>query len=233
MASWHDVGLKLDLLRKQARAIVTESGRARMPYVAQPLTAAEVEALEHGLGVRLPEDYRDFLMEIGCGWKAGPHWPWSPSEILREATDWLQEFESQVEWEWRANKLLPKPCANEKVGWPSPDRPFPFNRAQAESIPQGWVWNGSSWVWPSFLEAPCPAPGCVVYADSDGQRNTVLVTAGELTGSVWDVDFGEYPHAFWLPARCASFRRRSEAPHLPLVPTFREWYTDWLDHELA
>ncbi len=57
-------------------------------YVTNPVSAAYLVRLEGGLGVRLPSDYREFLLQIGYG--AGPHKMWSPGKILAQPSDDLQ-----------------------------------------------------------------------------------------------------------------------------------------------
>ena len=53
-----------------------------MKYVNHPVSEADLVRLEGALGVRLPSEYREFLLQIGYG--AGPYELWSPDRILAE-----------------------------------------------------------------------------------------------------------------------------------------------------
>ncbi len=53
-----------------------------MKYVNHPVSEVNLMHLEGELGIRLPSDYREFLLHIGHG--AGPHELWSPDRILAE-----------------------------------------------------------------------------------------------------------------------------------------------------
>ncbi len=247
MANWDDVKWRLDRLRELDRAPARFGASTHM-YLTNPVAESELRALERDLGVRLPADFRGFLLEIGYG--AGPYYGiYSPTQLLDEVRDglhlWMEDSDTlAAAWDDYVKALgtwpVPAvPCWIEWVaqqersdhttarsGWPTPDRPFPFTRAGAETIPQGWAWQ-------AVLESSFPVPGCVLIGNQGCAYYTVLITAGELTGSVWDLCHDPEGCGVWVPARCASENSYREPPHLPLVPTFREWYTGWIEASLA
>ncbi|GAA3010687.1 SMI1 / KNR4 family (SUKH-1) [Actinokineospora diospyrosa] len=80
-------------------------GAERHQFECQPLQHEQVIALEQAMGVRLPEQFREFLSSIGTG--AGPYYGIEPYETLLECarpacarpfpwaeddTFWLDEF---------------------------------------------------------------------------------------------------------------------------------------------
>ena len=246
IANWDDVRRKLDLLRERDNAL-TGFGAPTHKYVTRPVVESELEALEHDLGARLPDDFRAFLLEVGYG--AGPYYGvYGAPQVLDEVRDgldiwmedsetlsraWLDHAKANGEWprltipswvEWMT--LGWSDYVITRGGWPTPDRPFPFTRAQAETIPQGQAWQ-------AVLEAPYPAPGCILIGHQGCSYYTVIVTAGALTGSVWELWHEPCGHGTWLPARCTSANIYREPPRLRQVPIFREWYTGWLDASLA
>ncbi len=194
-------------------------------YESHPVTEVELLLLEAALGVRLPEDYRQFLQVIGYG--AGPYYGLlGPKQILDE----LREYASEG----------PEPL------W-SPGCPFPFSREQAEECFRimGEHRDGS------LVGRTWPVDGCIPICFEGCSYYSLIVTAGDLAGSIWsssneglDDEFDELSQTFndtynrytynlapqppgdislpgsWIPAW---------APALSPEPTFLEWYNAWLD----
>ncbi len=188
-------------------------------YKSHAISNAELERFEAELHVRLPADYRKFLEVVGYG--AGPYYGLlSPDQILDE-----------VRW---------SDCWDDTP--PEPSRPFPFSREQAEEC---WRIMGEG------REAIFPAPtwpvdGCVPICDEGCTFYTLIVTAGDLTGSVWssdmnpiDNDDDDENHLLYTynlaPRPPGALLRLTSCwePALSPLPTFLEWYNAWLDQCLS
>jgi hypothetical protein len=192
-------------------------------YRSHPLSNAELEWFENELGLRLPEDYRQFLQIIGYG--AGPYTGLaSPTEILAEL---------------REEKL----CDRDWI--PNPSRPFPFNRGKADESYRKMSdrrWGG---IWTAF-----PTDGCIpICLECNCPFWTYLVTVGELAGSLWShgdgslelFENGEWQEAWNLAPKPLGILRLHTnidysklyvpvyEPALSPFPTFLEWYRAWID----
>jgi hypothetical protein len=79
-------------------------------------------------------------------------------------------------------------------------------------------------------EADFESPGCLEIGHQGCTNFTMLVTTGELAGTVWDVWDNT-----WMPARAPS--TVLDLPHEPIdlgpTPTFGAWYDAWLTQALA
>ncbi len=189
-------------------------GAEKHQYKSYPLSNAELERLERELGVRLPEAYRQFLRVIGYG--AGPYYGLlSPDEILEA----LSEF-----------------CFVGDERRPIPSQPFPLSRAHADECYQIMSERREALCqtdWPTDGYVPICFEGCTSY--------TMLVTAGELAGTVWSCNVDE---ALWnLAPQPPDLVRYVGYPPPPDFerwetalspePTFLEWYRPWLEQCLS
>ncbi|KFZ77737.1 hypothetical protein ED92_31975 [Amycolatopsis sp. MJM2582] len=169
-------------------------------YRSQPQDEAEVAAAEADLGVEFPADYHDFLCRVGAG--AGPYHGLLDMAGLRE---WAEDLK--------------------------PAEEFPFTAADARRVHQEW----RDWMrdpqgdWFKGIEVRSDLPGCVAISEQGCSGFTMLVTTGELAGSLWDMD--EWG---WMTAHAA----RSGPPvpgeviDLGPTPTFAAWYDAWLTESL-
>jgi hypothetical protein len=196
------------------------SGAKEHQYKSYPLSNDEIESLESKLGIRLPEDYRQFLLEIGYG--AGPSYGLlSPSEILRN--------------------LLEEDYSGKDPTWPpKPSQPFPMSLEQAQA--QGW-WMMSEG-HRTAVEMYWPTNGCIPIC-SEYDPWYYLVTSGELAGSVVyryagvgdplvaDLNRWTPPqkplHIRWQQR----YQEETIWPSLSGLPTFMAWYCAWLDQCLS
>lgn len=107
-------------LRKADRRLQV-FGASQHRYRSTPVSTSSVEQFEHGLGVELPQNYREFLLRIGYG--CGPYYGiWSPAEILRELESWSMDSD---------------PCPR-----CSPSGKFPLKSAEAGIQCEDWPNDG-------------------------------------------------------------------------------------------
>jgi hypothetical protein len=216
-----DLRLKLEQLKVLDRELQV-FGAKKHKYQSYPVSSEELERLEGELGVRLPEDYRHFLLVIGYG--AGPYYGLaSPDEILTEIS---------------ANNDM---C---KGRFPVPGQPFPFTNEQAEEC---WRIMGEHREAAYLTEFP--TDGCIPICFEGCTFWTYLVTAGDLKGSLWshneevyyENEEGPYMDVWNLaPEPPCILRlhmdRNNFKPFVPVwepalspFPTFLDWYCAWID----
>jgi hypothetical protein len=179
----------------------------------------EISLLEEQLGVRLPEEYAQLLIETGSG--AGPYYGlFPPGRILKEI------------------ELL-KEDQREGVRSPSPSAPFPFRQSDADEICARRSIDASE----TLGRARWLSDGCIPICCQGCTFLGALVTAGELRGKVWSLnDDGRV--AEWRPGVrppgllpdgsstsgqfVVGFAPRP-LPALRTPPTFLQWYESWLE----
>jgi len=184
-------------------------------YKSFPLSNDEIESLEVDLGVCLPADYRQFLLEIGYG--AGPYYGLlRPYQILCD---------------------LERNHVRSYDPLPDPSRAFPFTREQADEcfriMSEGRM---------AVFTAKWPTDGCIPICFEGCSYYTFLITAGELTGSMWshNIDWDDeddpYLETWNLAPPPPGFRLDripGNEPALSPAPTFLEWYNAWLHQCLS
>ncbi len=206
-----------ELKRKLERVSVLDLnlevfGADQHKYKSHPLSNAELERLEGELGVNLPADYRQFLLEIGYG--AGPYCGlFSPTEILSEL--------NTKHFDWQARL-------------PDPSRPFPFNREDAEEN-----FRIMAAFRNATFRAEWPTDGCIQLCEEGDGYGTFLVTAGELIGSLWSHGTDDWEDdapslESWNlpdspPATLHKYAFGVRQPVLSTNLTFLQWYKVWLD----
>ncbi|EMD24006.1 SMI1/KNR4 family protein [Amycolatopsis azurea] len=107
-----------------------------------------------------------------------------------------------------------------------PAEDFPLTRADAHRVHQEWLDHDDGWF--KGIDAGRELPGCVAISEQGCSGFTMLVTTGELAGSLWDMD--EYGWAPAVPA--ASGLSRAKWIDLGPTPTFTAWYDAWLTESL-
>ncbi len=166
--------------------------------------------VERICGVELPPDYRQFLLDIGSG--AGPYYGlWSPSQVLEE----FESLQSEYQEEFGISV--------------SPQRAFPLGLAEIVAVTDQLV---AGTVKP--LEYPYPADGCIPICHQGCTFWTLLVTSGELTGTVWDVACyvgfgGEWLPSVRPPGILNSKEEHTPLPPLPIPSSFSTWVNGWLE----
>ncbi len=168
-------------------------------YRSRPQDEADIAAVEAELGVEIQGDYRDFLTRVGAG--AGPY---HGLLTMAELRDWAEDMKLAGE--------------------------FPFTRADAHRVHQELQdWQpGFAHDWFKGIEVRKDLPGCIAISEQGCTGFTMLVTTGELAGTLWDMD--EWG---WMPARAPSSGiPRGKPIDLGPTPTFIPWYDAWLTESL-
>src|SRR5262249_45956024 len=135
---------------------------------------SEIAEFEEQLGVRLPDDYVELLVETGSG--AGPYCGLlSPTEVLAVIQD-LSEIRKELTGE------VLRPIA-----------PFPFRQSDADEfcLHEFTERRFKETTWTSDGYVPICNQGCTFY--------DALVTSGELVGTVWSFNY-ELRSERWWPA---------------------------------
>jgi hypothetical protein len=180
----------------------------------------EITLFEEQLGVRLPEEYVQLLLETGSG--AGPYCGlFPPGKVLAE----IESLKDIVERKGRA--------------LPSPSAPFPFQQSDADEIRLRCEIGPSE----TLGKAVWPTNGCIPICDHGCTFLSALVTAGDQRGKVWSLN-NDGAIAEWRPGTRppgllpeGSFQsghfvtcfvpRTLASP--PRPPTFIQWYESWLE----
>jgi hypothetical protein len=185
-------------------------------YRSTPVSAAEVARLESALGVALPPEYRQFLLDIGYG--AGPYYGvWGPNGSLAEIQGLAQDYEREE------GKLV------------QPSAPFALTPNDLRTIEAGFAAGEKC----PAAERDWPCSGCLPICHQGCTFWSVLVLTGHFVGRVWDVAFFIGYSGEWLPARRppgwweTGMPPPRELPRLPSPPTFGEWFNGWVERCLS
>jgi hypothetical protein len=164
------------------------------------------------LGISLPEEYRNFLLELGFG--AGPYYGiFSPEESLDQMHSLFLEYEAEEKRSLAFSALFPLTGRD-------------LRDIEARAMAQ----DKSPWIvsdWPCSGCLPICHQGCTYWS--------ILVLTGEFAGRVWDLANHIGFTGDWLPADrplgLIKLDRSSsvELPRLRGLPTFGEWYSGWLE----
>ncbi|MCP9958270.1 SMI1/KNR4 family protein [Streptomyces sudanensis] len=177
-----------------------------------PLTEAEVADLERYCGVRLPEEYRDFLLHVGAG-GAGPAYGVFPVRRGEDGT-----------WGWEGDggdMTLPRRLAE-----PFRERMSPAERAallggwpEEEAYEDVEAYDAACDAWEERLLATLWSDeytvGAICLCHLGCAQRQWLVVSGPERGRMWD------------DTRC------DHDDLEPLGVTFARWYLDWLDEAYA
>lgn len=179
-------------------------------YQNSPLSSVELREFELRLGVRLPEEFREFLLRVGTG--AGPYYG-----ILRPATI----IKEQCLWHEDGVDALPEGiCA----GSGNPRLPFRSTRADLLLAATRTSTYGP---YVPVHDAP---DGVVKISHHGCTYWTLLVTSGECRGLV--LDYCEQKREV-VPAGLKFGSRSGKGAGESAAPlTFVEWYEDWLQTSL-
>ncbi|WP_067388558.1 SMI1/KNR4 family protein [Streptomyces sp. F-3] len=185
----------------------------------EPLTAAEPAELETQIGVRLPEDCRQFLLTVGAGGagpaygvlplrRTGAGWRWEGDGAdLADLSRLAGPFPVQGPDAAAVRALLDECPEEEDFGGPDGLEEFDARR---ESWEERWVepmWN------------PDRTVGAVVICHRGCALREWLVLSGPERGRTWADARADEDGTDLVP--------RLDASGEPL--TFARWYLDWLE----
>ncbi|MEU5214406.1 SMI1/KNR4 family protein [Streptomyces sp. NPDC020742] len=184
--------------------------------LADPLTAEELADLEGWLGVRLPEEYRDFLRQVGAG-GAGPAYGVFP---VRRAAD--------GGWQWVGDggDLTAPGRLAEPFSTTGPDaarftaleaeRPLEedFSDEDAYDEAQDAWWQR----WEALRWSEDRTVGAICLCHTGCAERRWLVVSGPERGRVW------------ADARCddVDLEPLRVGPERDEPATFASWYLEWL-----
>jgi hypothetical protein len=201
--------IKFRLLQKKAvdydRKVF---GASKHNYTNYPVPKTEIQKFEQKYNINLPNNYKQFLIEIGYG--AGPNYGlYSLEEIEAELMS-LKEIEDEE---------------NIKL---SPSNPFPFTETDIINL-NTRIKNGESDANSSlpYLESYYPLDGCIPISHQGCTYWDCLVVTGELKGTIWNVACSVGYTGYWSPTN-KMIDTDTDLITLKSV-IFQEWYLQWLD----
>jgi hypothetical protein len=171
-----------------------------------PLSADEVTVFEAEYGVRLPEDYRQFLTRVGNG-GAGPYYGLFKLGEMDDGfdygpwTDFIGDLSSPFPHRGTWNDLTGKP-----------DDQMPMDSDEYDAAIEAFDKR--------YFDRR-QISGAIPICHLGCARRQLLVITGFEAGHIWSDDRAEYKG---LSSLSSSARART---------TFHQWYRDWLDEVLA
>lgn len=216
---WAGVRARLFDLGRDAGCVVSRSGEV---LLESPMSTGDMEDLESWLGVGLPPDYREFLMQVTVG-GAGPYdglWP-----VLRSLAGG---------WEWASNP--DDPVDRDLIAVPFPTLqmddltrmalcgapPFEENLVDADAFQRAfdeWAERANAGV-----RARERTAGAVCIAAQNIDLRVWLIVTGPARGTIWLDRRDCYGEEDMFPA----------CDHDGQPLTFRYWFLTWLtDTEAA
>ncbi|MFJ8882838.1 SMI1/KNR4 family protein [Streptomyces sp. NPDC102402] len=179
-----------------------------------PLTRGELAGLEAQIGVRLPQEYRAFLLHVGAG-GAGPAYGLFP----------VRRAEGRWRWEGDGADLadLARLAEPFPEGGPDPAllAEIHARRPEEEDFDDIEDFDAAFEAWDERWEAVMFAPertvGALVISHLGCAQREWLIVSGTHLGTVW------------------SDRRADDVDLVPLLDedgtpmTFARWYTGWLE----
>jgi hypothetical protein len=204
---WSGVARRVDALRFTPRYC---------PVREPPLSPAEVDDLESWLGLRLPDDYRDFLVQVECG-GAGPHDGLRPVRRLPDGGwEWGTSYGDQVDRDLITTAFPTTRMTDDTritlVGAP----PFEENFADPREFRNafdGWAHRANAGTLARERTA-----GAICLAQQNIDMRAWLIVSGPARGTVWMDWRDSHGWEDMFPARDPQGQ-----PH-----TFRSWFLTWL-----
>ncbi len=198
---------QIEQLRQMDRKL-SVAGAKDHRYEFHIISPVELKVFEEWRGCRLPEDYREFITEIGVG--AGPSYGLlSFGKIRGMLADIYDDY-------------------NERYGLTArPGDPFGLDK-EIELLRNN---NSES---NEAMRAPRSPGGFIPICDLGCEFATVLVTSGKFAGLVFNTSDFIDTNAGWWPAgrpggivEYPYFPR--SLPGYPEWPTFSDWIAGWLE----
>lgn len=179
----------------------------------EPLTEGAVAELEAQTGVRLPEEYRSFLMHVGAG-GAGPAYGVFPVRRVQGRWRWEGDGADMADLSLLAEPFPdrgPDPATLDAL---LAERPEEEDFEDIEEFDDAFeAWDER---WADVMFAPGRTAGAIVICHLGCAQREWLIISGSHRGTVWsdcrvdDVDLAPLLDDAGKPV------------------TFARWYTDWL-----
>lgn len=182
--------------------------------VEEPLTLGELAELEAQTGVRLPEEYRDFLLHVGAG-GADPAYGLFPVRRVRGGWRWEGDGADLADLSRLAEPFPdrgPDPKLLDDLLAQCPEEECFDDIEDFDDAIEAWDERGDA-----VLFAPERTVGAIAICHLGCAQREWLILSGSHRGTVWsdcradDVDLAPLLHDDGTPVR------------------FDRWYTDWLE----
>jgi hypothetical protein len=179
----------------------------------EPLSQAELAELEAQMNVRLPEEFRSFLAEVGAG-GAGPAYGVFPVRRVQGRWRWEGDGAELADLSRLAEPFPekgPDPELLEELAAEEPqEEDFDEDEGFDEAVE---AWDER---WDAVMFDPDRTVGAIVISHRGCALRDWLVISGPHRGTLWADD----------RADGADLAPRLDHDGTPL--TFARWYTDWL-----
>jgi hypothetical protein len=202
MARLDDIKQKLTELQRLDSGLQFWGARNHEYRLHAPLAVDELRRYEEQYGVRFPESYASFLLELGNG-GAGP------GVGLYTLSESVSKFEEKCDW-----------CKKHRYVRPCLDLPFPANTMLAEvmcKIHEQVANDIYEQMKRPKVHLPSNIDG-VMEVSNESCCQLYLVVTGDQRGCIWSAGNQEDD---WLPAGDDPNRLG-----------FLDWYESWLDGSL-
>ncbi|SED03151.1 SMI1 / KNR4 family (SUKH-1) [Streptomyces sp. 3213] len=182
--------------------------------VEDPLTQGELAELEAQTGVRLPEEYRAFLLHVGAG-GAGPAYGLFPVRRAQGRWRWEGDGAEMVDLARLAEPFPdrgPDPALLEELLAQCPEEEDFDAVEDFDAAMEAWDER-----WGAVTFAPERTVGAIVISHLGCAQREWLIISGSHRGTIWsdcrvdDVDLAPLLDENGTPVR------------------FARWYTDWLE----
>ncbi|MEU7282567.1 SMI1/KNR4 family protein [Streptomyces sp. NPDC045431] len=179
----------------------------------QPLSHAELAELEAQLKVRLPEEFRTFLLSVGAG-GAGPAYGLFPVRRIQGRWRWEGDGAELADLSRLAEPFPaqgPDPQLLEELAGQHPEEDDFDEVEEFDDAIEAWDER-----WDALMYNPDRTVGAIVICHRGCARRDWLVISGAHRGTMWtdgradDVDLAPRLNDDGTPV------------------TFARWYTDWL-----
>lgn len=181
----------------------------------QPLNHAELAELEAQMGVRLPEDFRTFLLRVGAG-GAGPAYGVFPVRRVQGRWRWEGDGAELADLSRLAESFPeqgPDPKLLEELAARCPEEEDFDEVEEFDDAIEAWDER-----WNAVMFNPDRTVGAIVISHRGCALRDWLVISGAHQGTMWTDDRAD-------EVDLAPLRNDGGAP-----VTFARWYTDWLCH---
>ncbi|MFD8749877.1 SMI1/KNR4 family protein [Kitasatospora sp. NPDC059577] len=210
-------------VRERVRALAAASGAGSRPVFGAAghgfrldpvLSPAELAELEAQIGVRLPQEYRTFLLTVGAG-GAGPAYGVFPAQREDDGWRWTGDGADLADRSRLAEPFPvrgPDPAVLEKLSGERPEEEEFDDEEDFDTAYEDWDRR-----WADVLWDPERTVGAIAICHLGCAGRQWLVISGPERGRIWSDD------------------RVDDVDLAPLLTeqgqpvTFARWYLDWLD----